>query len=228
MATLADLRAALDRLLSIPQTGQLLQLNSPKIERAYEAYVFSLCLEAVRNAGGTTTLVGRQSGPNPATIVFRGGPGQMASDDQDFCYAACVIGAKAFEVHVDVTFEGQSGATHEIDVSIVDASHAADVRASVDRLPRANKHLICAFECKFYTSTPKVALARTFVGLTRDCAPTRLSAFVANQATPTVNRYLSTKWAPKPFTDLTPLSPSTERRFVANLEQVLRQWAASK
>ena len=227
MTTLRDLEKAVDRLLELPAARQLLQLNSASCDRAFEAYVFSLCVSAVTDAGGTATLTGIRSGPNPQVVVFRGAPGQMSSRDQDFCYAVCRVGRKDFEIHVDVTFEGQSGAAHEIDVSIVDAIHARHVR-STRRLPRTNKHLICAFECKFYTSTPGVALARTFVGLTRDCSANRLDGFVANRSAFGIDQYLSTSWAPKPFTDLTPVTPTAERRFVANLEQVLRQWAFAR
>jgi hypothetical protein len=228
VSTLPDLQSAIDRLLALPATGQLLQLNSATCERAYEAYVFSLCLQAVKDAGGSATMRGINSGANPVTVVFRGSPGRLSSTDQDYCYADCRMGGKTFEVHVDVTFEGQSGATHEIDVSIINARHAQDAR-STGRLPRTNKHLICAFECKFYSSQPPgVALARTFVGLTRDCSANRLNGFVANRATASLNQYLSTSWAPKPFTDLSPLSPNSERRFIANIEQILRQWSSSR
>jgi hypothetical protein len=126
------------------------------------------------------------------------------------------LGRKDFEIHVDVTFEGQSGAAHEIDVSIVDARHSQDVRRT-GRLPRTNKHLVCAFECKFYTSAPGVALARTFVGLTRDCSANRLDGFVANRTTSAIDRYLGTSQARPFMTDA--LIPSAERRFVANLNR---------
>lgn len=228
MATLQELRDAVDRLLGLQATGQLLQLNSGTCERAYEAYVFSLVCQAVRDAGGTATLTGVNSGSIPATVVMRGSPGRLASTDQDFCYAACRLGNKTFEIHVDVTFEGNSGATHEVDVSVVDARHAQDARIT-GRLPRTNKYLIAAFECKFYTSqAPGVSLARTFVGLARDCTSNRVKAFVANRSAAPLSQYLSTSWAPKPFTDLTPLTPNTERRFVAFMEQALRQWAFAR
>jgi hypothetical protein len=64
--------------------------------------------------------------------------------------------------------------------------------------------------------------------LIKDCSPNRLNAFVANQSSPGLNSFLSTTWAPKPFTDLTPFAPESERRFVYNLEQILRQWAGSR
>ena len=227
MPTLSQLKQTIDNLLALSAANQLLQLNSNTCERAYEAYVFSLCATAVVNAGGTTTLTGINSGPSPSIAVFRGAPGDMASTAQDFCYMDCLLGQKRFEIHVDVVYEGQSGASHELDVSICESGHAQDVRQS-GRAPRTNKYLVAAIECKFYQSTPGVALARTFVGLVKDCSPNRFNAFVSNQTSGGLDSFLSTAWAPKPFTDLTPLNPQSESRFVANLEQVLRQWAASR
>lgn len=227
MATLIDLKQAIDNLLGLSASGRLLQLNSNTCERAYEAYVLSLCAEAVRSAGGSATLTGIKSGPNPAVVVLRGGPGDMASKGQDFCYVDCILRRKRFEIHADVEYEGQSGASHEIDVSICEASHAQDVRQS-GRAPRTNKNLIAAIECKFYESTPGVALARTFVGLIKDCSPNRFNAFASNKTSRGLDSFLSTTWAPKPFTDLTALDPLSESRFVANVEQVLRQWEASR
>ena len=71
---------------------------------------------------------------------------------------------------------------------------------------------------------PGVALARTFVGLLRDCTQNRLNAFVSNRASSGLESFLSASWAPKPFIDLTPLSPESEQRFIYNVEQALRQW----
>ena len=81
---LAVLRTAITSLLNLPVVGHLLQLNSNTCERAYEAYVYSLCCEAVRRAGGTVQLMGVRSGNSPNPVVFRGAPGSMASRNQDF------------------------------------------------------------------------------------------------------------------------------------------------
>ncbi len=229
MATLQELKAAIDEVLGINISGSLLILRSDTCERAYEAYVFALCVEAVRRAGGTATITGIISGPNPPALVFRGGPGSLGSPSpsQDYCYADCDLNGKQFEVHVDVIFEGQSGASHEIDVSIIDKGHADDVRR-LNRLPRTNKNLIVAFECKFYESRPKVALARTFVGLVRDCSANRFDGFVANRTTDELEAYLSTSWSPQPFADLIPINRGAEDRFVRSLEQALRKWSGGR
>ena len=223
MATKQDIKNAIDALLDLSATGRLLQLNSDTAERAYEAYVLSLCAEAVRRGGGSAVPTGVLSGPNPPVIVLRGAPGSMASRGQDFCFIDCTLGSKRFELHVDVIYEGQSGANHEIDVSACLSSHAQDVRQR-GRMPRTNKNLVAAIECKFYKSVPGVALARTFVGLVKDCSSNRLNAFASNRSSSGLESFLSTSWAPEPFTDLTPLEPKSEVRFVCNVEQTLRQW----
>jgi hypothetical protein len=227
MATLAELQAAVDDLLGITGSGQLLQLNSNTLNRAYEAYVFGLCAKAVRSVGGTAVPTGITSGANPPQLVFRGGPGQMFSRDQDFCYLDCRLNTKRFEVHLDVTYEGMSGANHEIDISIVDAGHASQVRGNTI-MPRTNKNLIGAIECKFYDSSPGVSLVRTFVGLLRDCSPNRVNAFVANRSTSGIDMFLSKSWAPKSFVDLSPDNEIAENRFVWHLGQELKQWSYSR
>ena len=155
---LASLQATITALLDLPASGQLLQLNSNTCERAYEAYVFSLSCEAVRNAGGSVEIRGIRSGPSPNPIRFRGAPGNMSSRDQDFAYASCLLNQRRFEIHVDVEYQGSSGALHEIDVSVCNEDHATAVRQT-NGTPRANIHnLVMAFECKFYESTPGVVL----------------------------------------------------------------------
>jgi hypothetical protein len=222
---LAALQAAVTALLALPAAGQLLQLNSNTCERAYEAYVFSLCCDAVRRAGGTVEIRGIRSGASPNPIVFRGAPGSMASRDQDFAYARCLLNTKRFEIHVDVEYQGSSGAPHEVDVSVCDENHANAVRAT-NSTPKANHNkLIMAFECKFYESTPGVALGRTFVGLISDCGALRLKGFVANVPSDKLRQYLSKSARPQPFLGLNPLDPASEERFIHNVEQQLRTWA---
>src|SRR5579863_7010945 len=120
---MTQLMNSLNGLLNLPATQQLLQLNSNTCERAYEAYVLALCMEAVKRAGGSANLKGILSGPNPSPIVLRGAPGSMASKNQDFAYVSCDLRGKQFEIHVDVEYRGTSGAYHEIDVSVCDESH---------------------------------------------------------------------------------------------------------
>jgi hypothetical protein len=222
---LAALRTAIMSLLALPATGRLLQLNSNTCERAYEAYIFSLCCEAVRRAGGTVQLTGIQSGPSPTPVVFRGAPGSMASRDQDFAYASCSLRGKRFEVHVDVEYEGSSRVLHEVDVSMCDGNHADTVRATRAAPKATGRGLLMAFECKFYESTPGVSLGRTFVGLISDCGSLRLRGFAANLLSDKLRQYFSKSSRPQPFLGLNPTDPESEDRFIRSVEQELRRWA---
>lgn len=227
MTSITDLENAIDNLLSLSSTGTILHLNSHTPERAFEAYIFSLCSKAVKNLGATATLTGSQSGPNPSIVIFRGSPGNIWSTSQDFCYLDCTLNDKSFEVHVDVTYEGRSGANHELDVSIYSKAQA-DTARSHRVFPKMQKSLIGAIECKFYTSTPGVSLARTFVGLLTDCSSgKKFKAFISNQATDGLKKFLSTGPA-RSFTDLSPLDVSSEDRFVKNLEQFLLEWSHTR
>ena len=228
MATQQELNqlvSAINALLSLPAAQQLLKLNSNTCERAYEAYVLSLCVEAVRRAGGTAVLTGIRSGANPSPVVFRGAPGSMASRNQDFAFVDCALKGKQFEIHVDVEYQGTSGALHEIDVSMCSKDHANAVR-NTNGTPRTDGNkLLVALECKFYESTPGVTLGRTFVGLVADCGTLRFDAFVANLPSDKLKMYLSKKSRPEPFLGLVPTNSDSENLFISNVQQALVKWA---
>ena len=162
MATLADLQTSITQVLNLPGIPAVLQLNSPTRERAFEAYVFSLVVRAVREAGGTAEIWGINTGLNPGIVVFRGGPGLLGSTAQDFAFARCQLGSEEFEIHVDVQYEGGSTAIHELDVSLYERDAADRVRQTLNLFPKTTK-LHGAVECKFYDSTLGTTLGRTFV-----------------------------------------------------------------
>lgn len=222
--TKKDIKKEIDRLLAFASKSQILTLNSDTVERAYEAYIWSLCKRAVEEAGGHAVLTGINSGDNPHQIILRGAPGSMASTAQDFCYIACRLNGKEFEIHLDVQYEGSSGASHEIDVSVYDQASADVVRRN-GGLPRSGK-LIMAIECKFYTaSVPSAGLGRGFVGLVKDYPGTRLNAFVSNKASKNLDKYFTNKSNIEPFTDLEPGKDAAAERFVRIIEQALRKWS---
>jgi hypothetical protein len=224
MPTLAELRNTVEQILGLPGIPATLQLNSPTRERAFEGYVFSLLVRAVRQASGTATLVGRNSGPNPAVVVFRGGPGLLGSAAQDFAYAECQLGAKEFELHLDVQYEGNSQAIHEVDVSIYDRDAADRIRSNPAVFAKTNK-LHGAIECKFYDTTLGTTLGRTFVGLVDDCGGLELKVFATNGLSQGLVRYFTPKKRPNRFFRLSPLRPDKQTAFVEFAKQVLGKWA---
>ncbi len=224
MATLADLQNAVNQVLGLPAIPAVLQLNSNTRERAFEAYVFALLVNAVREAGGTADIFGIVSGINPATVVFRGGPGLLGSSAQDYAYARCQVGNRNFEIHVDIQYEGSSGAIHELDVSLYEHDAADRVRRTPNLFAPTNK-LHGAIECKFYDSTLGTALGRTFVGLVDDCGTLQLKLFSTNGRSQGLARYFSPKSRPNRFFQLSPLRPVQQAEFVTFIRHVLSEWA---
>ncbi|WP_213956733.1 MULTISPECIES: hypothetical protein [unclassified Variovorax] len=224
-AELANLKTQIEKLLNLSAAKQLLQLNSNTCDRAYEAYVFALCCDAVKRAGGKIELIGIKSGSNPSPVVFRGAPGSMSSRAQNYVYADGSLGSKRFEIHVDVEYQGTSGALHELDVSFCEKVHAEAVRNSFGT-PSAPK-LHVALECKFYEATPGVSLGRTFVGLVADCGTLRFKGFIANIASTKLQQYFSKTSRPDPFLGMVPSHANDEERFLSNLEHELRKWSGA-
>lgn len=224
MATLTELQAAINRLLELPTIPALLQLNNSGREHAFEAYVLSCLASSVRQAGGTATLHGRNSGPNPPVVVFRGGHGRLGSNSQNFAYVVCQLGEKEFELHVDVQYEGSSGAIHEIDVSVYDHRAATSVRDSPNAFAPTRK-LFGAIECKFYDSPLGTVLGRTFVGLVTDCGVVPFRAFATNGHDQGLARYFGHGQRGTSFFGLSPTHPDVERRFIDYFDQSFRQWA---
>ena len=72
MATVAELERAIDTMLDHPLGIQQYQLARTVQGKVYEAYVFTLCLRAVRELGVTPVLRGVRHAPKP--FIFRGRP----------------------------------------------------------------------------------------------------------------------------------------------------------
>ncbi len=229
MPTLTDRRNAVENLLNLPNIGAILQLNSPTVERAFEAYVFSLVVEAVRRVGAPNNAVvqGIQTGPNPQIVVMRGSPGRLGSTAQDFAYANCQLAGKQFEIHADVQYEGASGAIHEIDVSIYDHEAADRIRQApqaASLFPTISK-LFGAIECKFYDSDLGTALGRTFVGLADDCGTLVFKLFATNGQHNGLASYFALKKRPMKFFRLSPSRPEIEDALILWLASEFRKWS---
>lgn len=223
MATLAELEAAIEQLLDHPLGIRRYQLVRRVREKAYEAYVFCLCLRAARELGSTPRLCGITGPPNP--FIFRGAPGQIHSRARNFGYAECVLNGHRFEIHAGVEFAGTSGMTHELDVCIMRAEDADQCRQRPDDPPAAS--LIAGWECKFYAGTLPKGLGRAFVGLVDDLGTNmRLSGMCSNAGHAQLREYFRPQRRPHPHFSLTPLVASNEDIFVNQLKGELKKLTA--
>lgn len=220
---MAELEAAIDALLDHPRGVGWYQLIQRVEEKAYEAYIFGLCLRAVRELGVTPVLRGISGPPNP--FVFRGGPGQIHSTAKNYGYADFSLNGFDFEIHADVEFKGTSGMTHELDVCIMRGNDAVQCRREPDDPPPSS--VIAGWECKFYAGNLKKGLGRAFVGLVDDMgANLRVSGFCSNSVHPQLRDYFQPQRRPHPHFCLTPLQPSNENIFVNQIKGELKKMTA--
>ncbi len=223
MATFADLQNAIDVLLDHPLGVGHYELVRPVEEKAYEAYVFGLCLRSVRELGVTPVLCGISGTPMP--FVFRGAPGQIHSRARNFGYAEFSLNGHGFEIHAGVEFKGTSGMTHELDVCIMRREDADRCRLEPDDPPPAS--LIAGWECKFYAGNLQKSLGRAFVGLIDDMGTNvRLTGLCSNSDHPQLRGYLQPQRRPYAHFRLTPLKQSNEDIFVNQIKAELRKMAA--
>jgi len=220
MATLSDLEDAIDTLLAHPLGAGSYTLGQQKEEKAYEAYVFGLCLRAARELGATPVLRGIKGPPNP--FIFRGAPGQIHSKSKNYGYAEFSLNGQGFEIHAGVEFKGTSGMTHELDVCIMRAEDAEQCRRQPDDPPSAS--VIACWECKFYAVTLDKQLGRAFVGLVDDMGMNlRLSALCSNSDHTQLREYFRPQRRPDRHFQLTPLKPSNETLFVSEIMSRLKK-----
>ncbi len=220
MATLVELETAIDALLNHPLGFGHYQLVRQVEEKAYEAYVFGLCLRAVRELGITPVLRGINGAPTP--FVFRGAPGQIHSQARNYGFASFTINNQNFEIHAGVEFRGASRMTHELDVCIMRAEDADQCRQQPDDPPSAS--LVAGWECKFYAGNLEKGLGRSFVGLIDDMGTNlRLSGFCSNSSHVQLKDYFQPQGRPHPHFNLTPLEPSNEDIFVNQIKGAIKK-----
>src|SRR5262245_4063071 len=220
MATLIQLEQAIDTLLGHPLGVGQYQLIRRVADKAYEAYVFGLCLRAVRELGETPVLRGITGPPNP--FIFRGGPGQIHSNTRNYGYAEFSLNGHQFEIHAGIEFQGTSGMTHELDVCIMRAEEARACRLEPD--DPHSPGLIGGWECKFYDGDLKKVLGRAFVGLIDDMGSSfRLSGFCSNNTHAGLTEYFKPQRRPHPHFKLTPVERSNEHIFVNLIKAELKK-----
>lgn len=224
MASLLDLETAIDSLLDHPLGVGNYKLVQKVEGKAYEAYVFGLCLQAVRELDVMPTLRGITGSPNP--FIFRGAPGQIHSKTRNFGYAEFCINGNKFEIHSGVEFKGTSGMTHELDVCIMRAADARACRLLPEDPPAAS--LIAGWECKFYGGQLQKVLGRAYVGLMDDMGTNiRLSGMCSNSTHPQLSVYFQPQRRPHPHFRLTPLEPSNEAIFINQIKGELKKMTAA-
>jgi hypothetical protein len=215
---LADITAALGSTIS---TGPLSAASLPDV---FEAYVLTLVIRAARSEGASVTYMTRSGNP-ASTLLLRTSPGYIYSTAHDYTHAVLEFGGRpALEAHTGIKVAGKSGVLHELDVAVLERAEAENCRwNSVS--PRSSKVYV-AVECKFYTSSLQLHLARSFVGLVNDLS-VNSPFFVTNTSSVSVERLLSHRVKHGWEKDITPACKNTEvDRFVHAVRSTFKNYKA--
>ena len=224
MASIQELTNSIDKILEHQLGTRIYQKNRLVSGKLYEAYVFGLCLKAIRELNVVPVFCGINGDPNP--FIFRGAPGKISSRLKNYGYVKFEINDHEFELHSGIEFRGTSGMTHELDVCIMRASDAQSCRESNEDPAPAS--LVGGWECKFYGGNLHKSLGRAFVGLVSDMGSNfRLSGLCSNSSHLQLRDYFQAQRRPFPHFELTPLESSNEQIFVNQIKGELKKMTAS-
>lgn len=154
----------------------------------FEAYVFSLVLEAAQTEGASITYRD-VFGNTPTDFVFRTSPGYIYSTNKKYTHAVILFPNKApLEAHIGVRVVGKSDVLHECDVAVIQQLEAETCR--LHQVPPRSSKVLIAVECKFYSTPLQLHLARAFIGLTTDLSAEN-PIFVSNNSSDSLEKLLT-------------------------------------
>src|SRR5262245_57594940 len=91
----------------------------------YEAYIWSLVVQAAQSEWGTVSYLNVSGRPVTSDFVFRTSPRNIYSDSQPYSHARISFpNCPHLEVHVGIFVAGKSGVAHECDVAVLRRSEA--------------------------------------------------------------------------------------------------------
>ena len=139
--------------------------SSSEGDDLYEAYIWSIVIEAAKNKGANVAFRDVSGNQVTTDFFFRSSPGELWWHSHPYCHAEIHFdGCPTLEAHTGIYVSGRSNVRHECDVAILHKSES-DVCRNNHVLPRSSK-VVLAIECKYYVnSKPGLALGRGFLGL---------------------------------------------------------------
>ena len=181
---LAEIRETLGQAVSPSLTTE------SDISDLYEAYIFSIILQAARREGAEVVLSSIQ-GIAPSQFVFRTSPGYLNSSRHNYGFAELRFQeSPPLEVHAGVRVAGRSNVLHECDVSVLDGTEAQLCRNSPQALAPRSSRIRIMVEAKYYMTPLALQLGRAFLGLVQDLS-SKNSFFVFNREAESIERLLA-------------------------------------
>ncbi len=160
-----QLRAELESALaSIGATAPIF-LSRAGVDRLFEGFVLSCVINALKDIGATMQVYDGRGRPS-STLNLRRAPGQIYSNPVDVGFILANYQNRLYEIHTDLRVAGASKVLHELDICVLDRTHADNCRnQGVD--PNGSKiRFLC--ECKCYGKSLPLRIGREFLGLSTE------------------------------------------------------------
>lgn len=171
--------------------GSTVNLGLPteiKADLLFQIYIFSLIIQAARDANGSISYEDVFGNTN-SNFIFRSKPGYIYSNKHAYTHANIIFPNKEpLEVHMGVRVLGKSKVLHECDIAVIYKKEAISCREN--KYHPSSSKIIVAVECKFYTKNLDLDLARSFMGLSLDLSVKVNNFFVTNSTSDSVNKLL--------------------------------------
>ena len=197
--------------------------KASNVSDIFEAYTFAIVIQAASSEGAIIKF-SDVYGAAPTNFTFRTSPGLIYSTVRPYCHAVIEFPNKQpLEAHLGVRVSGRSKVMHECDVAVLFKSEADDCR-QLQISPRSSKILL-AIECKHYTTSLPLNMARAFVGLNTDLSANQ-SIFVTNTNSSSVEQFLSAKKSVWWEHNVKPDFPAEVDRLKKQIEVVFRNFKA--
>ncbi len=157
-----QLRAELRSALASIGANAPIFLSSAGPDRLFEGFVLSCVIRALNDIGATLQVRDGRGRPS-AIINLRRAPGQIYNNPPDIGFILVSYENRLFEIHTDLRVAGTSKILHELDICILERTHADTCRnQGVD--PNGSKvRFLC--ECKCYGKSLPLRIGREFLGL---------------------------------------------------------------
>ena len=163
-------------LSSISASSPVLQRRT-RVDKLYEIYVSTRVLSALQRINASQIQVHDRQDNITSVLNYRLAPGVIYGNAPS-SHISFMLRGKAYEMQNGVRVLGKSSVLHELDICIVDRTHAIKCRRT-NFHPKGNK-LSLAIECKYYGKRLPLRLGREYLGLVKEFPNCTIKTLVTN------------------------------------------------
>lgn len=218
---ISDFEDLINGISGLPDYQTLLNNYNDGSPKLYEIFIFLLVIESLEKIPEVDKL--KFVNLDNDALNFRGAPGRIYNGN--YSYVKFDFNknnsTKYFELHLGIQHDGDTN-LHEFDISIISEEKAVYCRKN-RKNPRSSA--LIGIECKEYSNTLGLHLARAFQGLIIDLKQNKSGYyyFVSNNTGNSVENYFSHKSRPKFMGNIAVTNVNDYRFFVEYIRNDIKR-----